>query len=1009
MHGRPAPISGVASPSSSRMEVLIRAHDWSATPLGPAAVWPQSLRTAVDVILASPSAMCVLWGHDLVQIYNDAYAEMVGSKHPRALGQRARECWPETWDHHALIYEAVLQGEARSVAGQKLTTDRRGTPEDVWLDWTYRPLRNDKSVVAGVLVSVVEKVDAVRSETAPHDDELRARILTEVSPQVVWEARTDGHVTYFSQHWFEYTGLAPERTNGRSWVEIIHPDHRDSMTKSWLESVTTGTEWRVEVPFRRADGQYRWHFVHGRPLRDRNGNVASWAGIALDIHDRKEAEQQLRQLNQALARRSEQLLALAEAALVVARAPTVEATLDEITKAAQRIIGAHQAVVSLTRGPDWRQAINSVVLAGPYAKWRDYVAAPDGSGIYAMVCEENRSVRMTQAELEAHPRWRGFGQHASEHPPMRGWLAAPLVGRDGRNLGLVQLSDKVDGSEFDEADEAMLVQLAQLASAAIEQSQAEEAVRESEERYRSLVEATAAVVWSTPASGEFEVEQPGWSAFTGQTFNELKGWGWLDAVHPDDRSNTRRVWSRAVEARSAYEVEHRLRRGDGEFRHMVVRGVPILDADGQVREWIGIHFDVHDLREAQAELKRMNETLEARIAAAIAERAQTEEALRQAQKMEAVGRLTGGVAHDFNNLLTIIRSAVDFLRRRDLQEEQQRRYVDAISDTVGRAAKLTGQLLAFARRQALMPEIFDASARVQSVVDMLSATVGARVQIEMDIVCEPCFVQADVSQFETALVNMAVNARDAMDEEGTLTIRVERVAEAQVTGEETATAANYVAVSLTDTGCGIPDDQLSRIFEPFFTTKEVGKGTGLGLSQVYGFAKQSGGDVHVRSVIGQGTTFTLYLPEAEQARAADDGAAQVERPLPSHQGRGRRVLVVEDNAEVGRFATQMLQDLGYQTTWAANAKDALSLLAEAEGQFDVVFSDVVMPGVSGVDLGQEIRRRYPSLPVVLTSGYSQILAEEGRQGFELLQKPYSVEELSRVLRSVTRGRPSTSR
>jgi CheY-like chemotaxis protein len=211
----------------------------------------------------------------------------------------------------------------------------------------------------------------------------------------------------------------------------------------------------------------------------------------------------------------------------------------------------------------------------------------------------------------------------------------------------------------------------------------------------------------------------------------------------------------------------------------------------------------------------------------------------------------------------------------------------------------------------------------------------------------------------------------------------------------------FVAMSITDTGSGISADKLEQIFEPFYTTKGVGKGTGLGLSQVYGFAKQSGGDVAVESQVGSGTTFTLYLPRAD-AKAAVNSAFDTRDDPSTADGLGSRLLVVEDNVEVGKFSTQLLQDLGYATTWAANAEQALALLSE-KGEFDAVFSDVVMPGMSGVELGREIRRRYPALPVVLTSGYSEVLAQEGRHGFELLQKPYAVEDLSRVLRRVTRG------
>ncbi len=385
-----------------------------------------------------------------------------------------------------------------------------------------------------------------------------------------------------------------------------------------------------------------------------------------------------------------------------------------------------------------------------------------------------------------------------------------------------------------------------------------------------------------------------------------------------------------------------------------------------------------------------------------AELARAQEQLRQSQKLEAVGQLTGGVAHDFNNLLTIIRSSTDLLRKPDLAEDRRRRYVDAIADTVDRASKLTGQLLAFARRQALKPEVFDAGERVRAVTEMLHTLSGSRIRLRIEVPAEPCFVEADVSQFETALVNMAVNARDAMDGEGVLIVRVESADAMPPIRGHAGGRGRFVAASLTDTGAGIPEERLAEIFEPFYTTKEVGKGTGLGLSQVFGFAKQSGGDVAVESTVGHGTKFTLYLPRTE-AMAEPAASADERRHGGPEDGRGRRLLVVEDNVEVGTFSTQLLQDLGYTTTWAANGVEALALLHDGRA-FDAVFSDVVMPGMSGVELGHEIRRRHPGMPVVLTSGYSHVLAEEGRHGFDLVKKPYAVEELSRVLRRATARR-----
>jgi signal transduction histidine kinase/CheY-like chemotaxis protein len=422
--------------------------------------------------------------------------------------------------------------------------------------------------------------------------------------------------------------------------------------------------------------------------------------------------------------------------------------------------------------------------------------------------------------------------------------------------------------------------------------------------------------------------------------------------------------------------------------------------DGEPLRMIGAMLDMTERRQSERELRRLNEHLEVEVARRAEQLRRHEEALRQSQKLEAVGQLTGGVAHDFNNLLTVIRSAADLLRRDDLPQERRQRYVEAILDTANRATKLTGQLLAFARRQPLKPEVFAVGDRLNVVAELIRPLVGARIRIETSIECDECSVEADPNQFETALVNLAVNARDAMDGEGHLVLRTWLAPEMPPVRGHAGARGACVAVSVTDTGSGIAPEMLGRIFEPFFTTKEVGKGTGLGLSQVYGFAKQSGGELQVESKPGHGSTFTLYLPRAEARPAAtpEPERADTESHAPAMGHRRRTVLLVEDNTQVGEFAQQMLEDLGYQATWAPNADAALELLGENAGQFDVVFSDVVMPGMNGVDLGREIRRRCPGLRVVLTSGYSHVLAEGGAQDFDLLHKPYSVDGLSRLLR-----------
>ena len=404
------------------------------------------------------------------------------------------------------------------------------------------------------------------------------------------------------------------------------------------------------------------------------------------------------------------------------------------------------------------------------------------------------------------------------------------------------------------------------------------------------------------------------------------------------------------------------------------------------------------IEERTADLARAN----LRLVREIEEKERMQAVLVQSQKMEAVGQLTGGVAHDFNNLLTIIRSSVDFLRRDDIAPARRLRYVDAISQTVDRAAKLTGQLLAFARRQALVPVEFDVGAQAESVAELVRPLVGARVRIEVQAPDVPCFAKADVSQFETALINLAVNGRDAMQGEGALVFQVEPVTDVPSVRGHAGSAGAFVAVTVSDSGCGIPAEQLPNIFEPFYTTKEIGKGTGLGLSQVFGFAKQSGGEITVTSEEGQGAVFRLYLPRTAGRPAA--AAAVREAPRQASPQAGLRVLVVEDNEAVGQFAVEMLADLGHSPTRASNAEEAFAHLGADASGFDAVFSDVMMPGMDGLAMARVLRERFHSLPILLASGYSHVVAQEGTHGFELLQKPYSVGALAERLEQVVSGR-----
>ncbi|CAA9251956.1 MAG: Sensory box sensor histidine kinase/response regulator [uncultured Craurococcus sp.] len=396
------------------------------------------------------------------------------------------------------------------------------------------------------------------------------------------------------------------------------------------------------------------------------------------------------------------------------------------------------------------------------------------------------------------------------------------------------------------------------------------------------------------------------------------------------------------------------------------------------------------------ELEAANGALRAQIA----ERERVEETLRHAQKMEAIGQLTGGVAHDFNNLLMVISGGLDMLgRQRDAARQQL--LMDGMRQAAGRGAALTRQLLAFSRRQALNAEAVDLARQIGGMRELLDRSLRGDVHVTLDFAPGLWPVEVDPGELELVVLNLAVNARDAMPEGGTIVIRGENRPGLEAHGLR----GDFVALSIVDTGTGMPPEVLERVFEPFFTTKDIGKGSGLGLAQVYGFAQQSGGTVRIDTALGRGTTILLLLPRSIRAPVAAERHLidlRVERPSETPIG---HVLLVEDDDEVAALVGEMLVALGFEATRAASAAAALGALADGRG-IDLVFSDVMMPGgMNGVELAREVRRRRPGLPVVLTTAYAEAARRAAEaEGIALLPKPYRLEELAAATR-VAIGRP----
>jgi PAS domain S-box-containing protein len=507
----------------------------------------------------------------------------------------------------------------------------------------------------------------------------------------------------------------------------------------------------------------------------------------------------------------------------------------------------------------------------------------------------------------------------------------------------------------------------------------DEALVSSEQRFRLLVQGVRDyAIYMLDPQGYVTNWNAGAEAIKGYAAEEIIGQHFSRFYTEEDRAGgaPARALATAM-AEGKFEGEALRVRKSGEKFWASVLIDAIRDERGDLVGFAKVTRDITERQKAQQEIARSHE------------------ALAQARKMEAVGRLTGGVAHDFNNLLTVIGASAEFLLRPDLDDEKRMRYAQAIADTSKRAATLTGQLLAFSRQQPLTPETFDVGSRLRGLRQIIETTIGSSVAIEISLPTAIQLVEADASQFEAAVLNMVINAKDAMPGGGRISISVSASAGVPAVRGHAAAAGDFVAIEISDTGTGMEPEVLARIFEPFFTTKAVDKGTGLGLSQAYGFSKQSRGEIDARSDVGVGTVFTLYLPRSADAVGAPvpDVAATGRIDLPA-----RRILLVEDNEDVGSFAAGLLRELGQTVTRVGDGRSALDVLNDNRRGYDLVFSDVVMPGMSGIELGRAVKAQWPDLEVVLTSGYSHIIAEEGAHGFELLKKPYSIEGLLRALK-----------
>jgi PAS domain S-box-containing protein len=523
-----------------------------------------------------------------------------------------------------------------------------------------------------------------------------------------------------------------------------------------------------------------------------------------------------------------------------------------------------------------------------------------------------------------------------------------------------------------------------------EQRATGQALRESEARFRRIANSAPAMMWVTRLDRVRDFVNDAYVAFVGGTRDEVRRLDWRTRIHPDDVD---RIVAESLAGEAAgklFALEGRYLRHDGEWRWLRSVSQPRFGPDGELTGFIGVAGDITLAKEAELELRR-------KVAEATDELLAAQEQLRQSQKMEALGQLTGGIAHDFNNLLTVVVGGVDIIAKR-ATDPKLKRYAENALAAAERGARLTSQLLAFSRVQRLEVRPTYVAPLIHNMRPMLRNVLGPGIEKRFDLDDAMMPVMADPTQLEVAILNLAINARDAMPDGGVLTFSTRRV---RMAGDPDIMDGDYIELTIADTGTGMPPNVADRAFEPFFTTKEVGKGTGLGLSMVYGMARQSGGAARIESTLGEGTAVSLLFRKADKA-VADEVAAPDEPAAPARPETRQSILVIDDDPDVRAFIAAALEEQGYKVRQASDGRDGLAEIGRAPA--DLVIIDFIMPGLSGAEVASRILADAPGQPVLFVSGYSETEAvKRTAPDAPLLAKPFRADALQKAVRSALDG------
>ncbi|NYZ61226.1 PAS domain-containing protein [Luteimonas deserti] len=912
-------------PAHGELAGRIAAFDWSTTPLGPIADWPQSLRTTLGLMLESRFAMCLCWGPELTLFYNDAYAPFLGAKEPRALGRPLQAVWSEVWDDIQPLVASAMRGTATWHEDMPLTMERHGYPEETYWTFSYTPVRCERDQVAGFLNIATDATRKVQNDRRLRADVEQLGRMFDQAPGFMAMLKSPEHVFQYVNP--NYQRLVGERELLGRRVADAMPDAvaqgylalLDEAYRTGLAFTAEGARYIVQATPGTASVERYLDFVF-QPISDETGVIGIFVQ-GFDVTARRLAdlalrarETELRAINSDLEQQ------------VVARARDRSLTW-QVTPDLLAVIDPDGSIESVN--PAWTPllGLDSGDLVGRC--WWDHVLEDD----QAVTRDVLASLREGRPVRSFENRWRTRAGNLRT----LSWVATPEGGRF--------YCSARDVTDIKAAAEALARSQAQL-RVLFETSYQLQAMCTLD---GTLTDANRTVLDALGAEFEDVVGRPLWST------------PWFSDT-PGMSGHVRTLFLRAVEGETVRdELTVNLPTGRRIYDFSLR---PIHDAAGQIISVVPEAIDTTERRNAEA-------------------------ALRQSQKLEAMGQLTGGVAHDFNNLLTPIVTALDLASDPDARAERRTRMLDVARRAADRAATLVQRLLAFARRQPLQPVEVDVGQLVTGMADLIESSKGPRIQMVLDIASPLAPAIADPNQLEMAILNLSVNACDAMRGQGGVLTLAVRNAHAEADAASGLAAGDYVVVTVADTGHGMDEATRQRAIEPFFSTKGVGQGTGLGLSMAHGVASQLGGRLCIDSDPGAGTTIEFWLPVA-QARAAADADVNEDTTVSNPTESRGTALVVDDDDAVRMCTADALDDMGYRVVEAGSAEEALVALDGGLAPVLMV-TDHLMPGMSGAELARAVRLRLPATAVVIVSGYTGMTDFD--PGLTILGKPFRQHEL----------------